>query len=154
MVNKSILTKIITVLAVVLIVSTVAFAQNDEYSSSSDPLVTLSYINDTLKPQLKNAIIDELKSSGFQLPSSETAGSEYVVEHLKSGEQLIAKASCEIILRSGEANVVSPFIEEALGLSDMTSGKEITNGQALHKNHYTLIPRGDGRGVVVTSDEV
>ena len=36
----------------------------------------------------------------------------------------------------------------------MTDASEIYNGYSLTKNHLCLIPRGDGRGVVATSDSV
>ncbi len=60
-----------------------------------------------------------------------------------------------LILRSGAATAVSPFITEGTiqGLNDLTLGTDIYNSEAIPLFHHVMIPRGgdDGRGVVVTS---
>ena len=38
------------------------------------------------------------------------------------------------------------------GISDLTAGSVVTNGNVLPANHYLVIPKGDGRGFTVTSD--
>jgi hypothetical protein len=137
------------------------------YDSAEDPLVTLSYIANVFKPQidssiststeaLKNEIaelrktVDALKSASAQTvqPSSLEG---YEVLYLYKGETILAREQCEMILRAGEAAVVSPFAEQ--GIADITEGMDILANTSITKNHCLLVPRGgDGRGVTVTSD--
>ena len=62
---------------------------------------------------------------------------------LKQGQQLIAGAACEILLRSGTAVCVS---DSSPGLVDMTDGSALAPGGALSANHLYLATI-DGRGV-------
>ena len=106
--------------------------------SNEDPLVTMSYLNDVLKPALKQEIKSEIGSSG-------TGQGGYVVVELEAGKTLISTDSAEVVLRTGTAECVSPY--EDNGLADMTTGEELFGGQQLVKNHQYLISRGDGRGI-------
>ena len=41
-----------------------------------------------------------------------------------------------------------------MGIADITSGTDVTDGSAIEKNHMIVIPTGgDGRGILVTSEE-
>ena len=84
------------------------------------------------------------------------ASAEYEVVHLISGQILTADSSLELIPRSGElAAVITSETNRAagVGLSDLTSGSEVLDGEILDSNHYILIPRADGRGVAATGEE-
>ena len=138
------------------------------YDSSSDPLISLSYLRDVFKVELMNEVDEKLAgytpSSGNstettpaetepEAPSNNTSASQtYEVIELTNGEALYAVNACEIILRSGSAVCTAPDAKQ--GIADMTDASEIYNGYSLTKNHLCLIPRGDGRGVVATSDSV
>lgn len=79
-----------------------------------------------------------------------TADSGYSVIYLTGGTQLLASSVCTIILRSGSAEVVSPF--PAQGVTDITDGVELFAGNAMPANHAVIVPRGnDGRGIRITS---
>ncbi|MCR5264300.1 MAG: hypothetical protein K6D94_10525 [Clostridiales bacterium] len=85
-----------------------------------------------------------------------SASAEYEVVHLISGQILTADSSLELIPRSGElAAVITSETNRAagVGLSDLTSGSEVLDGEILDSNHYILIPRADGRGVAATGEE-
>ena len=73
---------------------------------------------------------------------------DYTVECLKKGQKLLG--NCEIILRSGSAEAVCPG---ANGISDLTEGADLADKTVLSANHLLLVPRDDGRGLVVTSTE-
>jgi hypothetical protein len=142
-----------------LIFTTAASADTKTSSTvdtTSDPLVTLSYINDVLKPQLTAEIMADVTAlfgSSGTLPDSM---SNFEVVYLSAGQTLTASQPLELILRSGEciAAVTSPAnISNGVGLSDLTAGTEVTNGQAVQRNHYIIISRADGRGIVITSSE-
>ncbi|MBQ3125625.1 MAG: hypothetical protein IJC15_01025 [Clostridia bacterium] len=82
--------------------------------------------------------------------TSDASGSGYSVIFLTGGTQLLATSVCSIILRAGTAEVISPFAGQ--GLTDITSGLELNNGDSLVVNHQTIVPRGnDGRGIRITS---
>ncbi len=105
---------------------------------------------------LRTAVTLLSQSSGST--TSDTA--EIKVIHLEKGQKLICNGgsdvSTEIYLRAGEAIAVSQYDSDgafAQGLADLTHGKELFKGDALDVNAYIIVPRGDGRGVQVTSDE-
>ena len=92
--------------------------------------------------------------------SGATDGGEIKVIHLVKGQRLICNGgsdvSTEIYLRAGEAIAVSQYDSDgafAQGLADLTHGKELFKNDPLEINAYIIVPRGDGRGVKVTSDE-
>jgi len=124
--------------------------------TSSDPLVTLSYVNEVLKPQLTNEIltkVNELLKAGA--PASQPLG-QFEVVYLTSGQTLLAAEPIELVLRSGEGKAVVHLkenISNGVGLSDLTAGAEITNGLSVPRNHYIIVPRADGRGVLITSKD-
>lgn len=145
------------------------------YSSEDDPLISLSYINEVLLPQIKEMIndaalgkdIDDVEVTKPAETTEEPAvttepeeifpegtvntGAKYDVVNLKAGQTLYASVySCEVIVRSGSTKVVSPFTVkwEEQGVSDTTDGVEIYNDGAVPTNHTIIIPRDDGRGIV------
>ncbi len=151
--NRSIRDIISTILLLMIVTGVAVFAAGD-YSSSDDPLVTLSYVNDVLIPQLKSEILAELgtqSSTSTQPSQTSEASGVYEVVHVTIGQQILPTEPCEIILRSGSAVAVT--VDAGQGLSDVTGAKELLSGEALTKNHYVIVPRGDGRGVLVTSNE-
>ena len=84
------------------------------------------------------------------------ARAEYEVVHLIAGQTLTADSSLELIPRSGDlcAVITSETNRAAgVGISDLTDGKEVLDGEALESNHYMLVPRADGRGVTAVSGE-
>ncbi len=166
----------VILLSVLLAVSviTALFSVSAEYSDS-DPLVTLSYINETVIPKIteevKNAvlaIVDEKyapKAEDPEIPEEPEVPEEpeepatsakdldslkYTVVFLAKGQKLMATgaetSSLEVILRAGTVVAVSPFNDQ--GIADLTSSKELYNNDPLVKNNYCIIPRGsDGRGI-------
>jgi len=135
------------------------FAEGDSYTSADDPLVTYSYVTQVLRPQLKQEILAELQNGNLSIGGNDSkdedepapVSASYEVVHATLGQQILADDACEIILRSGSAKAISPFADQ--GLSDVSSGSEILNGKELSRNHYVIIPRGDGRGVSVTTND-
>jgi hypothetical protein len=72
----------------------------------------------------------------------------FEVVYAESGKIVYGDSSTEIILRGGTANVVSGVN----GLCDVTSGVDLQNGQQVPYNHLIIVPVGDGRGFLITSD--
>ncbi len=159
--NKNKIKRSVVLFLLLLIASSiVVFAEGDAYVSADDPLVTVSYIDQVVRPQLatqiKEEILAELRAGGIPGgTSAEEGSSSYSVVYATSGQTVLADGgadrSTEIILRAGSA--VSVSADPGQGLSDLTSSAELLGGAALTRNHYVIIPRGDGRGVRVMSSD-
>jgi|GEM_PF-1123292 len=197
--------KIVTVAVLSLALAFTALCVYAAYSSEDDPLISLSYVNEVLLPQIKDMVYDiidgkdvsdvvattpadttdetaETVEPGETTDEIETTeevvtttapettaaettaapeplfpigtvntGAKYNVVNLLAGQTLFASVnSCELIVRSGNTKVVSPFTAkwEEQGVSDITDGVEIYNDGKVPTNHSIIIPRDDGRGVV------
>ncbi len=184
--------RIVSLLLCALLCSTTVMATSDSFDSSTDPLVSLSYINEIVIPEL-SAQIDEAKNlaQNFAKKADQSAleaanakikqleedvkvlkekvesfegalnkSSSYEVVKLKFGQKILSKEySLEIILRTGEADVISPFTYEngeeyVQGIADLTTGDDIQDGTSIVKNHLIVVPKGgDGRGIIVKSQD-
>lgn len=133
--------------------STVAELESGN-ASLKDSLESSSAANEQLKDKLNalESALNEIESKVDNDDHDETPIYNFEVVYLTKGQSLMATDACEVILRSGAADAVSPFDEQ--GLADYTSGAELLNGAKLTVNHLNLISRGnDGRGLIVTSDD-
>ena len=161
--------------AMILVIG--AYAVYGDSDITSDPLVSLSYINEVLWPEIEDMIERAISGKDFERtesdteetdteetetetesesetveePTEEVKGFEYEVLHLKENTLLLSKTPCEIILRSGQAAAYLGGNDN--GLADLTDGGELLEGAPLVSNHLLMIPRGDGRGVRITSSE-
>lgn len=124
------------VISVAAIVGTVYAA---DAGSSSDPLVSKSYVDDKIEQVL--AKINSSQSGGT------SSGGSFTPVYVETGKTIIGGEGTEIILRSGNATVVLNGNDT---ITDATSGQALAEGKALSVNHLTIIPRSDGRGYKVT----
>lgn len=117
-----------------------------EPGTDGDPLVTQSYVDSKING-LK-ATIDDLNK---QLEAQKKYAT-FTVVNLKAGQQLIAGASSEIIVRSGKVTAISGTNGD--GLADVTSdtSKTYYTGNAVPVNHLILISRDDGRGIKAANE--
>lgn len=141
--NKVILSGLL--LALVLATVTVngrLSASNTTAGSWDDPAVTKSYVDDKFN-QLLNMITG---SSGSYSQNADS----YTPVLVKYNQIVIGDEGTEIILRSGTAN---GYCVGSDGLVNATDGSEIVNGTRINKNNLLIVPRDDGRGARVTSDE-
>ena len=134
--------------------------------TSSDPLVTLSYLNEKFLPQvlgevdkktasrekeLSDKLAGQIKADAAEFErkygaSTGTAGGgtalSFEVVTLDKGKTLTCDTGCEIMLRIGSASCTA---SSNPGLVDETGGTTITNGAALQKNHlYMATIAGSG----------
>ena len=130
------------------------------YDSSRDPLVSLSYLNEVFKPEVKAELKTELYNQLAEDYSAtidalqkqiDVLSNEYDVVNMTNGQRLTADASCEIVLLSGNASVRCSAASE--GIIDCTDGFILYEGQMVEENHKLLVPdNGDGRGLTALSD--
>lgn len=117
--------------------------------SSRDPLVTLSYLNDTFMNNVLARVDEKIAArTGQQLPpsslgSTSVSSASFAVVTLSDGQTLTGDIGCEVMLRVGTAVCVAP---SSPGLIDETGGTTLNNGSALAQNHLYMMTI-DGRGV-------
>lgn len=140
--------------------------------TQTDPLVSLSYINNVTTPAIlkqvdsrldarEKALTDKLDaaiakftqdmeklagSSGGQTGST-GASAVFVVVTVPAGKQLVGGVGTEFMLRGGAAACVAA---SAPGIIDSTGGATLAAGGALQMNHLYL-STADGRGLKATS---
>jgi len=138
--------------------------------SQTDPLVTLSYLTQVLTPSIitqvdakvlesRQVYLDKLSASitGYTTQMEELLGgladnagqtsAAFSVVDLAQGQKLIGAVGCEIMLRVGTANCVSPA---SPGLIDSTDGTTLENGKPMVKNHLYIFTVSD-RNITATS---
>ena len=123
-----------------------------EPGTEQDPLVTLSYLNETFMEQLMKKVDEKIaaRNSQLSLPSGGQAGetaSTFTVVTLTKGQTLSGAIGCEVMLRVGSASCVSP---SSPGLIDETAASVLQNGGALVQNHLYMMTI-EGRGVQATA---
>ena len=102
--------------------------------SDADPVISLSYLTDIFKPEIKAEI---------------TQSTQFSLVNVSAGQKLIGGAGTELILRMGSGVVLA---NDLGGIVDTTAGYDLSNGTNMPSNHLLIIPRDDGRGFVATSD--
>jgi len=113
---------LITAVVLAVVLSTVgALTLFAAPGDSSDPIVTLSYVEDVVKKELS-----------FQ------------VVNMEKGDVLIGEAGTEIILRMGTAQIIAT---QKGGLADLTDGTDLADGANMPANHHLVVPVDDGRGI-------
>lgn len=126
-----------------------------EAGSSSDPLVTLSYLNDTFMSTIMQRVDQKIalrnsqlaQEGGLVLNGGTGTSATFAVVTLSSGQVLTGEIGCEVMLRVGSAACVSP---SSPGLIDETTAGTLNNGGALAQNHLYMMTI-EGRGVKATS---
>ncbi len=135
---------LIAALAVPFALCPFIFAADTEYDSSTDPLISYSYLEERLAELQEQ--IDALEEE------LEADDDIFEALYFDKGDTIYSTGgSLEIILRAGSATVVSSF--DSQGLSDMTEGTDLLAGSIVVLDHLLLVPRGDdGRGITITSN--
>ena len=115
-----------------------------EAGSSQDPLVTLSYLNDTFFNSIMQRVDQKIAQRTGQAPSGgSSAAASFVVVTLNEGQTLTGGVGCEVMLRVGSAVCAAPSDP---GLIDETTGTTLANGASLAQNQLYMMTI-EGRGV-------
>ena len=146
----------IKILAAALVITTIVGLSAVAYgaNTSSDPLVSLSYLTGTYKTSLLSEVntaitskqkqlsaefsqqISDLEASvGTQTPAP--AENEFETVTLSAGQSVSVSAGGEVLFLSGTASV------DTAVLTDTTAGSSVLAGGALTANHL-YISSGDG----------
>lgn len=118
--------------------------------SKSDPLVTLSYLNETFTGQMMNQVDAAIRDRNAKLTHGGTDEAVlYTAIELAKGKTLRGEAGCEILLRTGTAKCTN---QSASGLVDATTGEVMAGEDGLQPNHLYLLT--DSEEVVIDEDAV
>lgn len=146
--------KIIISLAIIIAVAFVAGVTSvatSTYGSQSDPLVALSYLDDTVTPsimsQLETLINTKLADlSGGTLTLND--GQTFSVVTLTNGQTVTCSVGTEIMLRIGTAVSAG---NDSPRLIDETDGTSVTaSGTSLTTNHMYMVTI-ENNGIKATS---
>ena len=124
-----------------------------EAGSEGDPLVTLSYLNDTFLDTILTKVDQKIAARNSQIAqelggqSASGTALTFTVVTLSKGQVLTGDIGCEVMLRVGTASCVSP---SSPGLIDESSASALNNGGALVQNHLYMMTI-EGRGVKATA---
>jgi hypothetical protein len=139
--RKKQLRTILIIAAVVVVLAGVTVLAVNNYGSASDPLVSMSYINQTLTPSLQSKFSTQLDAKAQALQNSFASavsekGGGFATVTMTKGQKLTCSAGSELLLVSGSAKTVSAGI-----ITDVTAGTAA--GAALQANHlYMTVSEG------------
>lgn len=137
-----------------ILMTTAAMAA--DAGSAGDPLVTLSYLNETFLDAVLVRVDEKIASrnaqiagqmGGGEFASSGSTAPVFTVVTLSGGQTLLGNIGCEVMLRVGSAVCVS---STSPGLIDETSAAVLDNGGVLTRNHLYMMTIED-RGVRATA---
>jgi hypothetical protein len=135
----------------------------------SNPLITLSYLDNQFAPQIKSELRGEITAAAAELarkfeeaiasgaasgaapPAAPAPGDAdvFAVVTLSRGQTAKCSVGTELLLRIGGAASVG----EAPGLVDSTGGTTLADGGALSANHLYMVTI-EGNGIKATTDTV
>ncbi|NMB41843.1 MAG: hypothetical protein GX996_07900 [Firmicutes bacterium] len=138
--------------------------------SESDPLVTASWVeakfealSENLKEeQRKRQVLEERirqleAGAGIEVPFEPeqpvvvAPALTYEIVTVDTGKRILSGAGTEFVLRSGRAMAIAG---PGGGLSDLTSGQDLSSGETINRDHLILSAREDGRGAVAETDAI
>ena len=162
--------RIAAVVGVLILVSVTlvgAFSVSATGGDQADPLITLSYLTQVVKPELLGKVDEQVKANeqallgkvdsaiGDYTKEMEAAlggtggdGAVYTVVTLSKDELLCPGVGAEILLRTGTATVSAGSAPVML---DATSGVTVGIGGALQVSHLYVVPL-EGAVISTTSD--
>lgn len=133
--RKRVLTRLAAAAALCGLLVTSALAA--EAGSAQDPLVTLSYLNETFMTTIMARVDEKIAArTGQPVGGGDSTASVFTVVTLTQGQTLTGDIGCEAMLRVGTAVCVTP---SAPGLIDETAGTTLNNGGALVQNHLYMM---------------
>ena len=123
-----------TLLACTLIVGA-ALASGDQ-GSQQNPLVTLSYLDEVVVPEILKQVDEKLETKAAQLQG---AGAAFTPLELSAGRSVTLAAGSQLLVRAGNLSSLNPLV-------DLTEGTTWNGGEGMKANHL-YIATGEGQTV-------
>ena len=158
----------IAVLATVTLISGASILAFASPGTTTDPLITLSYLTNIFKPQVLEELAKTEQEASSKFDERITALESYIqsgqggtvaapgpadaftVVTLRRGQTLTCTAGAEIMLRIGTVN---GFGAASPALVNTTAGTTLSAGSVLVTNNMYMVTI-DGNGVTATADSV
>ena len=138
---------VLIVLAIALAVGITVYAAAN-YGSQEDPLITKSYLDRVVQPELEQELEARLAAA---LGQAGTDGDgDFVVLTLQNGQRVTGEVGTELLLRFGSAAAYA-YDSGDVALVDTTAAAAVTNGAALSANHLYMVTI-QGNGFVAAAD--
>ena len=121
--------RIISFVAIVVFVCVAAtYMVYAQPGTENDPIVTLSYIKEVLKPEMQFKVVE-----------------------VPTGKCIYGEAGTEMVLRMGKGSIIATAKG---GVADLTAGYDLGEGKDIPANHHLLVPVDDGRGLYITQNSL
>lgn len=135
----------VIVAALIIAIGCIAmgYAADTTPGTSTDPVVTKSYVDKAIKELKEEINVPEVSTS------EAAVSSQWQVVFAEAGKTIIGKQGTQMILRSGKATIA---LQGPDGVSDLTGAGDLKDGVKVELNHLLLFPRDDGRGIKITAD--
>ncbi len=161
--KKRIITAVCVLIGALFVVGITAAVAATTYGSSDDPLVTLSYINQTVKPDIMKELNANLEATKAELAADfnsrlsqangNTGGAvspdAFTPVTLSARQVIRCSAGAEILVSSGGATA---YGGSSPRLTDETDGTSLAAaGANLINNHMYIVP-AEGNGLRAASD--
>lgn len=153
-----------------------ASAATNDPGSSTDPLVSKTYVDQLVSRLAEKSYIDERTAglAGKSYVDQQVAGladkayveqrvaaaadkayvdsrAAFQVVNLPRGSAIIGQSGTELVLRGGKATAITSNLG---GLFDATGASDVAQGETVKANHLLVVPRADGRGLRATADAI
>lgn len=129
---------LIAVLTIIVLAGAGVYAATS-YGTESDPLITKSYLDEVLRPQLEQEVSDALEESGAM---QQSIPGEFTEVKLSGGQRVLCGLGGELVLTSGSAKAVG-------SLTDTTAGTAVSDGGSISANHLYLTT-ADSSGLIAS----
>ena len=96
------------------------------YGSKDDPLITKSYLDEVLAPEIEAEMDKEIRNALEELENSPING-DFVPLSLSAGDKLSCALGCEVLHRGGELTSEGAFVDTTAGMELPTMGKAEPN---------------------------
>lgn len=127
-------------LALTLIAGGAALASGNQ-GSQQNPLVTLSYLNEVVVPEILKQVDEKLNAKTRNLQAAQSA---FAVVELPAGKTVTLSAGSQLLVRSGK-------LASANALVDMTDGTTWNSDGSGMKANHLYIATGEGQKVTAVT---
>ena len=134
-------------LVILLALGITAYAVTTSYGSEDDPLITKSYPDAVVQPELEKTLQAELEDA---LKDVQTGNGEFTLLTLSSGQRVTGAVGTVLVLRIGSAGAYA-YDSADVAMIDTTSTASLMNGTALTANHLYMVTIA-GNGFTATRD--
>ena len=126
---------IIIGLVLLLAAGVTAYAVTTAYGSREDPLITKSYLDEVVRPELEKTVQAELEKA---LNEVKAGSGEFTLLTLKSGQTVTCAVGTELLPRFGEVRAYA-YDSADVALVDTTNAATVKSGAALSANHLYMV---------------